>query len=504
MSGRRLRGAVLLGLAWLSVSVLASTGLDGPAYEIEGLETWVTGPGGARLFTRILQPKAALYPGQRFPGLVTVPGGTGDGAPMADSPGAKALAAEGWVYVAFNLLGRGKDLPGNLRSEGETNCNGFLDQDALKAVVDHVAALPNVDAANVGLLTSSFGVSTGAGAVGRYPELPVAYFVDVEGPHDSRVICFYDAGHEVAVCGHLSLASDPSDENEAFWAEREAVRHIGSYRGRYLRFQAEIDHAQEPFYFRHAIEMINAATHSDCGGNGECLWTRMNGSDAGNPANAVYDVADPASYPTWLTGKVHPDHAGIEIEYAKEMSALAADQAPACSVTSPAEGDTVSCTVSIQVEASDDAGIAKVECHAAYQLVGEKTSPPYVFEWDSRSAANGTVPIYAVAYDTSGQSARSDTVLVSVSNPRINGYSYTVTNTSKVLLLKGEKFASGCTAYVDGEAKKTVFKDSGTVKVKNTKWKKGQTLKFKVENPGGCASYEVSFTRPQGREAVSR
>jgi hypothetical protein len=443
-----------------------------------------------------VQPKAALYPGQRFPALVTVPGGTGDGAPLADGPEGKGLASDGYVYVAFNLLGRGKGLPGNLKSEGQTNCNGFLDQDALKAVVDHVAALPNVDDTNIGLLTSSFGVAVGAGAVGRYPDLPVAYFVDVEGPHDSRVICFYDAGHEVAVCGHLSLASDPSAENEAFWAEREALRHIGTYPGRYLRIQAEDDHAQEPFYFRHAVEMINAATHADYGGSGECLWTRMNGSDVGNPVNAVYNIVDPSSYPTWLTGKVNPDHRGIEIQYVKEMSALAADQAPTCSITSPTEGDTVSCTVAIQVAASDDAGIAKVECHAAYQLVGEKTSPPYVFDWDSRSAANGTVPIYAVAYDTAGQSTRSDTVLVSVSNPRINGYSYTVTNTTKVLLLKGEKFESGCTAYVDGVAKKTVFKDAGTVKVKNTKWKKGQTLRFKVENPGGCASYEVSFTRP--------
>lgn len=483
-------------LACLGLGASGWAAPDGPAYEIESLESWVAGPGGARLYTRIVQPKAALYPGQRFPALVTVPGGTGDGAPMADSPSAKSLAAEGFVYVAFNLLGRGKGLPGNLKSEGQTDCNGFLDQDALKAVVEHVAALPNADASNVGVLTSSFGIAVGAGALGRYPDLPAAYLVDVEGPHDSRVICFYDAGHEVAVCGHESLATDPSAENEAFWAEREAVRHIGGYPGRYLRIQAEVDHAQEPLYFRHAIEMIDAATHADHGGSGACLWTRMNGSDVGNPANTVYDLADPSSYPTWLTGKVNPDHRGVEMEYVKEMSALASDQAPTCSITSPADGDTVSCSVSIQVAASDDAGITKVECHANYQLVGEKTSPPYTFDWDSREAANGTCPIYAVAYDSAGHSTRSDTVLVSVSNPRINGYSYTVTNTAKVLLLKGEKFAEGCTAYVDGVAKKTVFKDSGTVKVKNTKWKKGQTLRFKVENPGGCASYEVPFTRP--------
>lgn len=35
--------------------------------------------------------------------------------------------------------------------------------------------LANVDASNIGVETSSFGIAIGAGALGRYPNIPVSY-----------------------------------------------------------------------------------------------------------------------------------------------------------------------------------------------------------------------------------------------------------------------------------------------------------------------------------------
>ena len=160
------------------------------AYTIETLETRAAAPNGNQLYTRIVQPVPALYPSERFPALVAIPGGTGAGAPLADNPGYRNLAVSGFVVVVFNAEGRGTGGPGNLRSEGTENCNGFLHQDNLKAIVEYTAALSNVDTSNIGVETSSFGVVIGAGAVGRYPTLPVAYLVDQEGPHDNRVITF--------------------------------------------------------------------------------------------------------------------------------------------------------------------------------------------------------------------------------------------------------------------------------------------------------------------------
>jgi hypothetical protein len=293
------------------------------AYTIEDIETWVTAPNGNQVYTRIVQPAPAIYPGQRFPALIAIPGGTGAGAPLADNPGYRGLAADGFIVVAFNPEGRGTGAPGNLQSEGTDECNGFVHQDDLKAVVEHVAGLSNVDAFNIGVETSSFGIAIGGGALGRYPSLPVAYLVDQEGPHDNRVITFYDVGDEKAVCGHWGTVTDPSPENVAFWVEREAVRYIDAYPGRYLRMQAEIDHAQGPGYFRHAIEMVNAATKPEYCGSGSALWTRMNGSDLGNPVNTVYPLGDPGQYPTWVSERLS-DHLGLHLVYDREMAALVA------------------------------------------------------------------------------------------------------------------------------------------------------------------------------------
>jgi len=290
-------------------------------YTIEAVETWVTAPNDNRLYTRRVQPALATYPGQHFPALIAIPGGTGAGAPLADNLGYRNLAARGFVVVVFNPEGRGTGAPGNLTSEGTEACNGFVHQDDLKAVVEFTSALANVDASNIGVETSSFGIAIGAGALGRYPNLPVSYLVDQEGPHDNRVITFYDAGRELPVCGHLSTVTDPSAGNVAFWAEREAVNYIDAYRGRYLRMQAEIDHAQNPGYFRHSIEMINAGTRPQFGGAGLAAWTRMNGSDIGNPLNTVYPMNDPSQFPTWLTGRL-ADHPSLNFTYIQELAAV--------------------------------------------------------------------------------------------------------------------------------------------------------------------------------------
>jgi len=301
-------------------------------YTTETIETWVTAPNGNQLYTRVIQPVPPLYPGQRFPALIAIPGGTGPGAPLADNARYRNFAASGFVVVVFNPEGRGSGTPGNLLSTGTEDCNGYIHQDDLKAVVEYTAARSNVDASNIGVETASFGIAIGAGALGRYPDLPVKYLVDQEGPHDNRVITFYDVGHEVAVCGHSSTVTDPSPANVAFWAEREAVRHIGGFRGMYLRMQAETDHAQGAGYFRHTIEMVNAATAPAHGGTGSACWTRVNGADIGNPINTVYPLNDPNQYPTWVTGKLS-DHPGLNLNYDREMSALSC---PAASAPIPA------------------------------------------------------------------------------------------------------------------------------------------------------------------------
>ena len=75
---------------------------ESATYTIEDIETWVTAPNGNQVYTRIVQPVPGLYPGQNFPALIAIPGGTSAGAPLADNLGYRDLAADGFIVVAFN------------------------------------------------------------------------------------------------------------------------------------------------------------------------------------------------------------------------------------------------------------------------------------------------------------------------------------------------------------------------------------------------------------------
>jgi hypothetical protein len=280
-------------------------------YETTISETWVTEPiSGVQLYTRVLQPDPALYPGTSFPTVVLVPGGLGDGAPQVDRPIYQTLAEQGFVVVAFNAPGRGTGQPGNLTSGGVEDCNGFAGQNALKAVIEHAAASPNVDATNLGVQTSSYGITMGAGALGRYPGLPVRYLVDIEGPSNNLISTFYYTGQERNhLCGHWSVISDTSQVNLDWWREREAYRYIGAFPGYYLRAQGEIDHAQPPGVYTHTLEMNNTAVISGV------PWVRVNAREMGNPIGVTYVP----TMPTWVPGRLR-DYPNLTTNYVIDMA----------------------------------------------------------------------------------------------------------------------------------------------------------------------------------------
>jgi len=275
-------------------------------------ETWVAEPiSGVLLYTRVLQPDPALYPGQQFPAVVFVPGGLGDGAPTVDRPEYQGLAAKGFIVVAFNPPGRGTGQPGNLASGGVEDCNGFAGQNALKAIIEYTAALPNVDSDNIGVQTGSYGITMGAGALGRYPSLPVKYLVDMEGPSNNLISTFYysPGGERNHLCGHWSVISDTSQANADWWIERESYRYIGDFQGYYLRAQAEFDHAQPTGVYTHTLEMNNTAVISGL------PWVRINGLEMGNPISATYTVTQPL----WLPGRLD-DYPNLATNYIAAMA----------------------------------------------------------------------------------------------------------------------------------------------------------------------------------------
>ena len=89
---------------------------------------------------------------------------------------------------------------------------------------------------------------------------------------------------------------------------------------------------------------------------------------------------------------------------------------PTTSITSPGSGATVSGTVTVTANASDNVGVSRVELYVDGSLHSSDTSSPYSFSWNTATVANGGHSLQTRAFDASGNSGSSATVSVTVSN----------------------------------------------------------------------------------------
>ena len=89
-------------------------------------------------------------------------------------------------------------------------------------------------------------------------------------------------------------------------------------------------------------------------------------------------------------------------------------QAPAVSLTSP--GATVSGTVTLAANASDNLGVAEVRFLVDDALIGSDATAPYSIDWDTTAVANGQVVLTAEADDIAGNTGVSADLMVTVQN----------------------------------------------------------------------------------------
>jgi hypothetical protein len=85
--------------------------------------------------------------------------------------------------------------------------------------------------------------------------------------------------------------------------------------------------------------------------------------------------------------------------------------APSVSITSPANGSTVSGTVTVSVSATDNVGVSSVSLTVDGAVVATGYAAPYNFSWNSSSIADGTHTVTAKATDAAGN-AGSHTITV--------------------------------------------------------------------------------------------
>ena len=98
-----------------------------------------------------------------------------------------------------------------------------------------------------------------------------------------------------------------------------------------------------------------------------------------------------------------------------DSSEGSADSPPAVAITSPNNNDTVSGTINVTANASDDNGVTQVEFFVNGGSIGVDTAAPYTVAWNSMTGSDGSHEISATTTDTIGQTA-SDSITVYVDN----------------------------------------------------------------------------------------
>lgn len=102
---------------------------------------------------------------------------------------------------------------------------------------------------------------------------------------------------------------------------------------------------------------------------------------------------------------------------AAAQSAVTTDTtAPSAAISAPAALATVSGLVPINVTATDNVGVTRVELRVNGVLASTDLSAPYQFSWDSTKVANGSASLVATAFDAAGNSKASSSVSVNVAN----------------------------------------------------------------------------------------
>lgn len=99
---------------------------------------------------------------------------------------------------------------------------------------------------------------------------------------------------------------------------------------------------------------------------------------------------------------------------------------PTVSLTAPLDGATVSGSVSVSANASDDIGVNRVEFLLDGALLQSDSTAPYSISWNSTSSSNGNHTLQARAYDLAGNVATSALATVTVTGGSNGGTPVTV------------------------------------------------------------------------------
>ena len=105
------------------------------------------------------------------------------------------------------------------------------------------------------------------------------------------------------------------------------------------------------------------------------------------------------------------------VNLARAVNGIAIAQAtdstpPSDTITAPTSGQSVSNTVSVLVNATDNVGVVKVELYVDGVLYGTSRTAPFTIKWSTRKAATGAHTLQSKAYDAAGNAGASSALMV--------------------------------------------------------------------------------------------
>jgi len=165
---------------------------------------------------------------------------------------------------------------------------------------------------------------------------------------------------------------------------------------------------------------------------------------------------------------------------------------PTASITSPAAGATVSGTISIQANASDNVGVTSVDFLVDGTVISSDKTSPYSVSWNTTGTANGPHSLAVRAFDAANNQTISAAVSVTVNNGTTTApaLSMSVVPSS---LRRGQNFTATATVTNNGASAASGF----SVRVSFT-----PSNSMRVQNPS-TTTQSVPSVAPGGSQNVA-
>ena len=127
------------------------------------------------------------------------------------------------------------------------------------------------------------------------------------------------------------------------------------------------------------------------------------------------DLGAAGTDPSFGAGRIN---AAAAVQRARGVTIVPDVTLPQVAITSPGLS-TVNGIVPVNVSATDNIGVTKVELYSRGILVATDLTALYSFSWDTSKVANGSASLFAKAYDAAGNVTTSSSLSVTIANAAV-------------------------------------------------------------------------------------